>query len=123
MSLSERFTEVEGYGSFGPRSTSPSIAASVIPKVLANLSAQAREGVLFTSFREVLSDCPGRAGSSPYLAPTRYPSSSLLLPAAEEEQWHHWLHYVEKASGRDPRRRRHRSVDVRAVGRRVRGGV
>jgi hypothetical protein len=65
MSLSERFTEVEGYGSFGPRSTSQSIAASVIPKVLANLSAQAREGVLFTSFREVLSDCPGRAGSSP----------------------------------------------------------
>jgi hypothetical protein len=33
MSLSERFTEVEGYGSFGLRSTSPSIAPSVIPSV------------------------------------------------------------------------------------------
>jgi hypothetical protein len=39
MSLSEQFTEVEGYGSFGPRSSSATISASVVPSALASRSA------------------------------------------------------------------------------------
>jgi hypothetical protein len=39
MSLSDPFTEAVGYGFFGPRSNSASIAAKVVPSALANLSA------------------------------------------------------------------------------------
>ena len=65
----------------------------------------------FASLQDMLSECSGPAGSSPYPAPTRCPSSSPLLPAAERELWHHWLHHVEKAPSRDLRPRRPRSVE------------
>jgi hypothetical protein len=45
VSLSELFAEVEGYGSFGPRSTSANISESVVSSALASLSAATMESV------------------------------------------------------------------------------